>query len=365
MLTPMARGLLRDTSGFGGRRTLLLCNPMPIVRILMTSNLPDLRGWRSVRPFVAAVRLTERCNSKCPSCNFHRTPKRDELSESAWRNLIDQLQAGGIRQVRFTGGEPLLNGSCIELMKYAAQRGLLVSLQTNASLVTDEHIAAFKAIRIRRISLSLDGVEEDYEKTRGTPWFNRIREVCARLASEFTGVAFLTPTITRDSMPSLESLMGWAQEIKLPVAGFNLVNFNHYFFANDHNKRQYGAMTQEEVATFFRRFRKSIRMKPEQLLAAIAYHGNYRLPELPCMTPFAQVCVGATGDVFPCCSYPAVGNLLHESFETLMSSPQTERIRQAALSKTCPGCSCGLLLSARANIPFSVRARIRALAGTL
>jgi len=140
-----------------------------------------------VGPTMAVLLVTYRCNSHCIMCDL---PKRDllekekEFTTKDWKKVIDQLVEIKTAGIGFTGGEPLVRPDCIELMKYAKDKGISVTLNTNAGLLTKEKINQVLGNNIDNINISLDSAQTAvYDKIRGIP-FIRIIENAKNLINE-------------------------------------------------------------------------------------------------------------------------------------------------------------------------------------
>lgn len=110
------------------------------------------------------LRLTERCNLRCAYCYAAREDRVsfDMTEDTALRTVELCCPPGGSLRIQFTGGEPLLR---LDLMEAVAvygkntNRRLVLSVQTNATLLTPEVCRRLKAIRCG-VGVSLDGLEE-------------------------------------------------------------------------------------------------------------------------------------------------------------------------------------------------------------
>ncbi len=110
------------------------------------------------------LRLTERCNLRCAYCYAARDGETpfDMDEDTALRAVELCCPPGRTLRVQFTGGEPLLK---LELMEAVAAFGresgrkLLLSVQTNGTLLTAEVCRRLKAIRCG-VGVSLDGPGE-------------------------------------------------------------------------------------------------------------------------------------------------------------------------------------------------------------
>ena len=94
------------------------------------------------------LELTARCNNNCTHC-YINLPEKDknakdlELSFDKICALIDEAQVLGVLWVTLSGGEPLLRKDFIKIYRYLKEKGMLVSVFTNAALITDEHVRLF------------------------------------------------------------------------------------------------------------------------------------------------------------------------------------------------------------------------------
>lgn len=110
-------------------------------------------------PFSAGIELHPSCNFKCVHCyaeSDRRTNKR-QLTIDQFKNVIDCLVDNSCLDLFFTGGEALLYSGFEELYVYAKKKGLMVSVLTNGSLITEEHISLWKEYPPELISITLYG----------------------------------------------------------------------------------------------------------------------------------------------------------------------------------------------------------------
>jgi len=89
------------------------------------------------------VSVTARCNldPRCPMCIGPERNLQNELTTDEWKSVVKFFANNGTKEIIFTGGEPLMKKDVKELLKYAKESGLRVTLSTNALLLT-EHIEA-------------------------------------------------------------------------------------------------------------------------------------------------------------------------------------------------------------------------------
>lgn len=86
-------------------------------------------------PKTIDINPTAKCNLHCSFCwgPDHRLP--DALRTQDWQRLIEFFRQGGTTAVVFTGGEPLIRKDLPELMRFAKNQGMTVTLSTNGILL--------------------------------------------------------------------------------------------------------------------------------------------------------------------------------------------------------------------------------------
>ena len=116
------------------------------------------------------IKLTERCNYACEFCRYSKHRQTDDgISEKLVKKIILEshdynVQNGLINMnVIFHGGEPLLYGAkrllaLLDDISNSITDGFVIdySIQTNASLISDEWIQIFKKYDFN-VGISLDG----------------------------------------------------------------------------------------------------------------------------------------------------------------------------------------------------------------
>ncbi len=115
------------------------------------------------------VELTARCNNNCRHCYINlaagdQRALESELSSQQILEIARQAVDLGALWCLVTGGEPLLRDDFSEVYLGLKRLGLLVSLFTNACLVTPEHVALFSKYPPRDIEVTVYGAtRETYE----------------------------------------------------------------------------------------------------------------------------------------------------------------------------------------------------------
>ncbi len=126
-------------------------------------------------PISGTIDLTRKCNLKCIHC-YHEYNDKDlknrnsELSTDGWISIIDEIVDAGCLYLLITGGEPLLRKDFAEIYTHIKMRGIILTVFTNGTLITDEILNLFDDLPPYDLEISIYGATaEIYEKVTGVP----------------------------------------------------------------------------------------------------------------------------------------------------------------------------------------------------
>jgi len=126
-------------------------------------------------PLGGTLEVTDRCNLSCVHCYINqpaasRAAQTRELSAAQIAGLLDQMAEAGTLFLLLTGGEPLLRLDFAEIYQMARQRGMVVSLFTNGSLLTPRIADVLADSRPFGIEITLYGATpQTYEAVTRAP----------------------------------------------------------------------------------------------------------------------------------------------------------------------------------------------------
>ena len=119
-------------------------------------------------PLDGTLELTAHCNLKCVHCYIRDASRKDELTYKELCRIIDEITAAGCLWLLLTGGEPLVRNDFFDLYKYAKQKGLIITLFTNGTLLTEETAIFLKKWPPFSVEITLYGAtRETYEAMTG------------------------------------------------------------------------------------------------------------------------------------------------------------------------------------------------------
>jgi cyclic pyranopterin phosphate synthase len=100
------------------------------------------------------------------ACTYCRPSRKDgyassRLSLQEWERVVDGLIEAGVERFRLTGGEPLLWGGVVDLVRIISSRGVKdLALTTNASRLA-KLAQPLRDAGLMRLNVSLDSLRED------------------------------------------------------------------------------------------------------------------------------------------------------------------------------------------------------------
>jgi radical SAM protein with 4Fe4S-binding SPASM domain len=141
--------------------------------------LPAFSLWQKMRerraPLSFDLEVTARCNNDCRHCYINlpagdRAAQRAELSVGEIEEIAEQAVRLGALWCLITGGEPLLRPDFAEIYLALKRKGLLVSVFSNACLVTEAHVALLQRYPPRDVEVTVYGASEGtYERVTRRP----------------------------------------------------------------------------------------------------------------------------------------------------------------------------------------------------
>jgi MoaA/NifB/PqqE/SkfB family radical SAM enzyme len=262
--------------------------------------------------------VTDRCNSRCVTCDYWRHGRTDMPLESVTRLLpsLAQLQT---QAVLLSGGEPLLNPDWAATAQLLRANGLQVWLLTSG-LSLAKH-ARRAAELFDAITVSLDGTDaQTYAAIRGLDAFDKVCEGI-RAAAEHGVSPSIRVTLQRANYRQLPKFVALARELGAREVSFLAVDVaNPEAFGRAGDFTNDLALSTEDLPVFgevldrleqdhSEDFRSGfIAESPQKLRRILQYfaaiHGRGTYPQVRCNAPEFSAVIGADGRVRPCFFIP-------------------------------------------------------------
>jgi len=302
--------------------------------------------------------LTERCNSRCVSCDYWRHGRTDVSVESV-RRLLPELAELGTRVVVLSGGEPLIHPEWSSLAAMLKSAGLSVWLLTSGlSLAKHAHrvVSLFDDIAV-----SMDGADaRTYAAIRGVDAFDKVCDGVRAVASGGNAPS-LRVTLQRANYRELPRFVELAREIgarRVSFLAVDVANSQAFGRTSDFSgalpllpedlpvfKRLLDRVERDYAEEFRSGFIAESPLKLRRLLqyfSALQNLGDY--PEVRCNAPEFSAVIAADGQVQPCFFIAGPKELPSSgSFSAVLNSTAMSVLRQtirAGNRAECKTCVC-------------------------
>jgi len=126
-------------------------------------------------PVCGSIEITQRCNLTCAHCYnnlplSHQEARRSELTYEEHCRILDEITEAGCLWLLYTGGEIFSRKDFLDIYTYAKQKGFIISLFTNGTLITPKVADYLVKWRPFSIEITLYGrTRETYERVTGIP----------------------------------------------------------------------------------------------------------------------------------------------------------------------------------------------------
>lgn len=229
------------------------------------------QGYVSEYPLSLEFQISDVCNLKCPMCyrsqdDYVQGPDRF-MDFDLFKKAIDEV-AWKVPAIRFnSSGESVLHPQFLEMVKYAKDRGAIeVSIITNAGAIDSELFEKMLLAGVDWITVSVDGIREEYEKIRYPIKFDALYEKLKMMKEVKRRYFSPKPAINIQGIwPMIEKDID--EYIELMSAVSDYINYNTY-------------------------------INFDKLYGGDLKHID---PEITCAQPYQRLFILMNGDAYGCC----------------------------------------------------------------
>ncbi|WBW96422.1 radical SAM/SPASM domain-containing protein [Oceanirhabdus sp. W0125-5] len=104
------------------------------------------------------IELTEKCNLRCKHCYIEE--RKNEFDVSNLNKLLDELKEIGALTITYSGGEIFNRDDIFEIIDLTLDKGFIVNIITNCTLIDEEIIQKIEDRHITQIQSSIYGFNE-------------------------------------------------------------------------------------------------------------------------------------------------------------------------------------------------------------
>lgn len=314
-----------------------------------------LKTWASLplpqtlsRPISINILITDRCNSKCESCDIWKNGAdgKDPLGIDFYQTLARDIRTLGTSRITLSGGEPLLRSDLADIIAAFTSQRIHTQLTTHGLHASGPRLNELWQAGLNTLTFSLDHhTPEGYQKIRGVNWLDRVSQhlreaVRTKPKDRMVETNSVISSFNIDAFPQI---LDYA--LSLGVDG---VNFSPVVESGESNLIQIEKTglrpTVEKahalVSHLLSRKKQERRIKPSAafIKGIPAYFENPHAIAFNCYAGYVSMDVYTNGDVRLCGSMPIFDNVRDKSLAEVWFSAQALKQRQAMQQRNCPGC---------------------------
>ena len=180
------------------------------------------RAREQKEPVNGSIELLPLCNMNCDMCYVRMS--REEMARlgrlrtlEEWTALGRQMADAGVLFLLLTGGEPLMYPDFKELYLALKAMGMILTINTNGTLIDEEWADFFGRHKPRRVNITLYGGERAYEELCHYPGGFEKAVNAVRLLRERGVDVKIGGSVTRSNLPDLEQILAVGRELDVPV----------------------------------------------------------------------------------------------------------------------------------------------------
>ncbi len=174
-------------------------------------------------PVNGSIELLPLCNMNCDMC-YVRLSQKEMASKGRlrsvdeWLKIAHEMKDAGTLFLLLTGGEPLLYPGFKELYLSLQDLGMIITINTNGTLINEEWAQFFSKHKPRRINITLYGTSNDtYTKLCHYPsGFDKVMNGIKLLQKYHVDVK-ISGSITKANVNEIEELIQIGDDLDIPV----------------------------------------------------------------------------------------------------------------------------------------------------
>jgi len=280
----------------------------------------SIKKLEAAPPSIVEIGITNACNSNCIMCPHSLLKEIGTMKMGLYRKIIDNCSRLKIKSVTLSFfGEPLLDPTLIEKVKYAKSKNMRVVFFSNASLLTERWAYDLINSGLDGINISFDAyTKETYEKIRKGLKFDIVKKNIENLIRIRNKLGRKNPSICLifvEMNENKKEIKDFYKDWKKKVESINLLNMRNWAGGIEKNSSN-------------------------------SFHCNKRSTRVPCALLWQKMMVDWNGDVVLCCDdwdhAMVLGNLKNQTIEEVWKGEKLKNIRKLHVKREfekIPKCS--------------------------
>ncbi len=293
-------------------------------------------------PLTVNWAVTNRCNFKCSHC-YSRSDVAEELSFDTVCSIVEKLSAAKVFSVNFGGGEPLLRKDLTAIARFAADRGLAVSMNSNGFLIDGTAARRLKEAGFGKVGISIDSPNSEvHDRFRGIQGSHVTAKAALGHLKDAGIETSISSVICKINVGDIEGLVGMAHS-----AGVSNINFHNFKCSGlGFTNKDILDLSPEEWRDFYikaialKGAVKGLRISLEDPIIALLGHRETHSLVKGSVCGKLSLNIKSNGDITPCGFIPIViGNICRDDLiDVWNNSPFLHMMRNKVPKGKCLSC---------------------------
>lgn len=288
------------------------------------------------RPLISNIQfeLSSRCNERCIHCYIPNEKKNagHDMPKEKVMDILDQLAAMGGLHVTFSGGEAFLHKDLIELVRYAREKDLQVSILSNLIALKDEQIQELHDLNISLIQVSLYSMDPEIHDliTTVKGSFEKSKSAIEKLVAADVPVQISCP-IMKANRKGYDKVLKYAQSLKINAQTDYIMmaqaDFNTNNLANRLSLEETEELLRDIMGTDLEYQENTLKQRPKSEEKAFDLERFKKQPV--CGVGYDNCCITANGDVYPCAGWQSMvlGNVYKQPLQEIWENEKLNELR--------------------------------------
>jgi len=270
--------------------------------------LKILKSTKVAYPSTIMLEVTNKCNLACRTCareyDYGKQMDLGVMDENRAKKIIDELWCY-LDSVGLTGmGETFLYHNIKNIVDYikSKNRGIIISVSTNAMLPNFmEQVTPLVGI-IDTIQVSIDGLWEVYESIRKRGKFERLQsniEALAEICKNTKTELMMNMVVTKENYHQMATLVKFAKKKGIKYLDFTMFNLAA---VTKIEKSYYDFYQSQEFFSEFNLLKKAQKQVKGVMVSYHSFDTNHSFRACP--FPWAHFYITWDGYLVPCCAKP-------------------------------------------------------------
>ncbi len=294
-------------------------------------------------PISYSIEPTNHCNLKCPECPSGLgilTRPLGLLKMEDYKKIIDEIKDTGFYVQLFFQGEPYINKNLNEMITYAQEKNMYVSISTNGHFINEDNAGEVLKSAPDKIIYSIDGLdEESYQNYRVGGTFEQADKGLRSLIRKKKELGVKKPfvelqfIVMKQNEEQLDEVLKYGKDVGVDKVVFKTMQVTSYenalkFLPSNEKYRRY-----------------------------VVNNGSFSIKgriKNHCFALWRTSVITWDGRVVPCCfdkdAEHEIGTVNGKSFKSVWNSDDYNRFRQKILTNRkgidmCTNCTEGLKIN--------------------